>query len=243
MLQLTMRDFPAEIRTLWWIEQTELSGISFEPIDRPLGTIPNLDENGRVHVTVRFDPAMADEILWHEGAHVYLFHLGYPPCWFSPTPGPELFAPVDFVNEYLANKLEIDRRFPTQQERLAAVRQRLLLALERLPIRPMKAFPGVEKLAISAAMCAEIARQWTSTVALEVAEMFERTPPKVKAVYWTVSDALKRAPPIAFGSPRLTTEDVETIKELMSTSFRRVYEDKYSIRFTPYTQAASTTEI
>lgn len=235
MLVLQTRDFPAEIRTLWQMEQTELSSINFEPIDRPLGTIPSLDENGKVRITIKFDPRMADEILWHEGAHVYLFHLGYPPCWFSPTSESELLAPVDFVNEYLANKLEIDRRFATQQERLAVVRHRLDQALNRLPARFTAPQPGAGKLAISASMCAEIARQWTSTVPLEVAEIFERTPPKIRTIYWTVSDAIKRAPQIPFGSPRLTNETVEAIKALVSTSFSRVYGDSCSIRFTPQT--------
>lgn len=227
------RDFPAEIRTLWQIEQTGLSSINFESVDLPLGTIPSLTEDRKLRITIKFDPAMADEILWHEGAHVYLFHLGYPPCWFSPTSESELMAPVDFVNEYLATKLEVDRRFSTRDERLVVVRERLGQALKRLPLRPATPQPGAGKLAISAAMCAEIARQWTSTVALEAAEMVAKTAPKISAIYWAVSDAIQRAPQIPFGSPRLTNETVEAIKTLVDASFNRVYGGTYSIRFAP----------
>jgi hypothetical protein len=176
---------------------------------------------------------MGDEIVWHEGAHVYLFDRGYPPGWFDMTPDPLLGRPVDFVNEFLATKLEIDRRFGTEQEKLAVVRERMNQALDRLPARSTTAQPGAGKLPISAALCAEIARPWTSTLALEAAELFERTVPKLKAIYWTVSDAIKQAPPITFGSPRLTNNTVEAVKTLVFTYFTRVYGDARPIRFTP----------
>lgn len=227
------RDFPAEIRTLWKMEETELAAITFEANNQVCGTVPSLNAAGRVQVVVKCSPAMGDEIVWHEGAHVYLFDRGYPPGWFDMTPDPLLGSPVDFVNEFLATKLEIDRRFGTKQERLAVVRQRMDHALDRLPARSTPPQFGAGKLAISAAMCAEIARPWTSAPALEAAELFEKTVPKLKAIYWTVSDAIKQAPPITFGSPRLATENIEAIKALVATSFSRVYGDKRTIRFRP----------
>jgi hypothetical protein len=215
------------------MEQTELAAITFEANNEVCGTVPSLNAAGKVQVVVKCNPAMSDEIVWHEGAHVYLFDRGYPPAWFDLAPNPLLGTPVDFVNEFLATKLEIDRRFGTKQERLVVVRERMGHALDRLPARSTTPQLGAGKLAISAAMCAEIARQWTSTVALEAAEIFEKTPPKIRAIYWTVSDTIKQVPQITFGSPRLRNETVETIKALVSTAFNRVYGDRHPIRFTP----------
>ncbi len=229
------RDFPAEIRTLWGMNPTELSSINFEPINAALGTTPSLTEDGKVRIDIKFNPVMPDEILWHEGAHVYLFHLGYPPCWFGRISEPGLLGqPLEFVNEYLATRLEIDRRYGTQRERVAVLRERLNHALVRLPMRELHTpQPGAGELAVSAAMCATIARQWTSTLALEAAEKFARTTTQINAIYWNVTAAIQHVPSIPFGSPRLANETVEAIKSLVSTSFNMVYGGTYTIRFAP----------
>jgi hypothetical protein len=218
---------------LWQIEQTELAGITFEPIGRALGTIAT-PENGKLRITVKFDPARAEEIIWHEGAHVYLFHLGYPAGHIEQTADPGILGqPIDFVNEYLANKLEIDRRYRTTDEKVAELRHRLNVALRPLPIRglhePQK---SAGELAVMAAISATVARQWTSALALEAAEKFTKTLSKISAIYSNVTDAIQQAPSIPFGSGRLTAQTVEAIKSLVSASFNRVYGDSYSIKFT-----------
>jgi hypothetical protein len=227
---------------VWGLEQTELAAITFEENNQVCGTLPSLNAAGKLQVVIKCRSAVGDDIVWHEGAHVYLFDRRYPPGWFDMTPDPLLGSPVDFVNEYLATKLEIERRFPTQQERLAVVRDRMDRALERLLPRTMAPQAGAGKLPISAAMCAGIARPWTSSLALEAAERFERTSPKLKTIYWAVSDAIKQTPPIAFGSPRLSDQTVETIKALVSASFHRVYGDARPIQFTPPTQPAGAAQ-
>lgn len=217
------------------MEQTELSSIKFEPIDRALGTTAVPAEDGKLRVTIKFDPARADEILWHEGAHVYLFHLGYPVGRIEPISDPGILGGgVDFVNEYLATKLEIDRRYATRDEKVAELRHRLGLALRPLPIRGLQTpQPGAGELAVMAAISATAARQWTSDLALEAAEKFPKSATKINAMYWDVSDAIRQAPSIPFGSPRLANGTVEAIKSLVLTSFNRVYGSAYTFRFTP----------
>lgn len=145
-----------------------------------------------------------------------------------------LGQPLEFVNEYLATRLEVDRRYGTQQEKVAELRERLSHALVRLPVRDLHTpQPGAGELAVSAAMCVTIARQWTSTLALEAAEKFAKTTAKINTIYWNVTAAIQQAPVIAFGSLRLANETVEAIKSLVSASFDSVYRGTYTIRFKP----------
>lgn len=50
-----------------------------------------------------------DTLVFHEGAHVYLFHLGYPPAQMRR---------IDFINEYYACKLELQKRFDDDPRKL-----------------------------------------------------------------------------------------------------------------------------
>jgi hypothetical protein len=84
-----------------------------------------------------------------------------------------------------------------------------------------------------AAVCATVARQWTPTLPLEAAEKFASTSTNINAMYWNMTAAIQQAPSIPFGSSRLTSENVEAIRSLVSTSFNSMYGDTYCIRFTP----------
>jgi len=216
------------------MEQTELS-INFQPANKGAkdqGTTPRFTVDGKLSVDIKFDAAIADDILWHEGAHVYLFHLAYPPIWPTKISEP-LGPPLDVVNEYLATKLEIDRRYRTKEERTAVLRERLGRALMPLPIRPHEAHPGSGRFAVAAAIYGAVAKQWTTTLTHEASEHLARAPAKLNAMYWSAVDAIRQAPAIPFGSSRLTNESVETIKLLISASFNKVYGGAYTIRFTP----------
>jgi len=214
------------------MEHTELSSITFVPSTKVCGTIPRLEE-GCLHVEVKCNPAMEQIILWHEGAHVYLFHLGYPPCQFQEKGKSYLLGhPVDFVAEYLATKLELERRYSTQSEREKELRQRLDHALLPIPIRGLHVpQPGAGKLAISAAMCTVISQQWTNTLTDEAEKTIAGTIDELKAVYKSVVAALQQTPSISFGSSRLTNETVQKIKAVLSASFNEVYRGVCTIQF------------
>lgn len=226
-----MPDFPTEIKSIWKMERTELASITFAASTQVCGTIPRL-EAGRLHVEVKCDPAMAQVILWHEGAHVYLFHLGYPPCRFQEKRKPYLLPPVDFVAEYLATKLELERRYGTHPEREHELRQRLDHALLPLPIRGLHVpQPGAGKAAISAAICAAISQQWTKPLTEEVEKTMAGTVDELKTIFRSAVAAFQQTPSISFGSPRLTSQTVQTIKNILSTSFNEVYNGTCTIQF------------
>jgi hypothetical protein len=211
------------------MEQTQLSSITFVSSTEVCGTIPRL-EGGQLRVEVKCDPAMTQVILWHEGAHVYLFHLGYPPCQFQGKS--YLLPPVDFVAEYLATKLELERRYRTQPERERELRQRLDQSLLPLPIRGLQlAQPGVGRTAISAAICAAISQDWTNPLSKEIEKTMECTIDELKTIYKSAVAAFQQTPSIPFGSSRLTNDTVQTIKSILSTSFNEVYNGACTIQF------------
>lgn len=217
-----MRDLPAEIKSIWGMEQTDLS-ITFVPSAEVCGTIPRV-ENARLHVEVKCSPAMDQVILWHEGAHVYLFHLGYPPCRFQEKTRPDLLSPVDFVAQYLATKLELERHYNTQPDREHELEQRLHHALQPLPIRELHSPPGVGRIAILAAICAVISQQWTVTPLFdEIEATMTVTIDELKTIYKSAVAAFQQTPSISFGSSKLTAETVQTIKAIVSKAFNEVY--------------------
>lgn len=226
-----MRDFPTEIKSIWRMEQTDLP-ITFVPSAEVCGTIPRL-EKGCLHVEVKCNPEMDQVILWHEGAHVYLFHLGYPPCQFQEKTKPYLLPPVDFVAEYLATKLELEHHYNTQPDREHELEQRLHHALRPLPIRGLQSpQPGAGRMAISAAICAVISQQWALTPLMnEIEATMTVTVDELKTIYKSAVAAFQQTPSISFGSSKLTNETIQTIKAILSKSFNEVYNGACSIQF------------
>ena len=231
---MSTRDFSAEIKTRWGMEQTDLV-VNFQPVSKGTkdqGTTPSYTSDGKLSVNIAYDPAMDGDILWHEGAHAYLFHLGYPPVW--PTPRTHSIGmPLDVINEYVATKLEVDRRYETQSERTEVLRHRLDNALKPLPMRPHQPHPGSGSLAVAAAIYGEVARQWTVDLALEANQHLAKTPPKLNTMYWAAVETIRQAPAIPFGSARLTDANITAIKSLISTSFAKIYGEAYAVRFEP----------
>jgi len=111
-----------KILEVWQIEPC-LSAVSLKFQEATVcGAVPErLDEKGRLHVKV-YGPADTEyrNTIYHEGAHVYLFHLGYPPAKFPQHT-------LDFIAEYYANVLELRRLFDDDLETVRNETERMLV--------------------------------------------------------------------------------------------------------------------
>ena len=71
------------------------------------GTIPECyDNQGLLHVKIVYSGRSSEDrriLLYHEGAHIYLFHLGYPPSRFDRDT-------YEFIADYYAYCLQMKRR-------------------------------------------------------------------------------------------------------------------------------------
>jgi len=110
-----------------------------------------------IEVRGRFDP---EPIVFHEGAHAYLFSIGYPAA-DSINDGkiPEFIGPpVDFLAEHYVLKLELEKRFADQTQRLKELLGRCNDAISPLPIsgdHPAMQ-TGSGQLALQAAACVNL---------------------------------------------------------------------------------------
>jgi hypothetical protein len=156
-----MTDFAEEIKQIWQIDQPESSLTFTETCEIPR-TIPRL-VNGRLHIEVRGNSSHHKTILFHEGAHVYLFHLAYPASRtrIGETVPKLTGRPVDFLAEHYVLRLELEKRFNTQHERLNELRDRSNDAIVRVPIQGKHQLqPGSGQLAMQAAVCAHLLNEW-----------------------------------------------------------------------------------
>jgi hypothetical protein len=117
---MTTKDLAAEIKQIWQIERPGFDLTFTEASDTAPHTIPRI-AGGRLQIEVRGDSSSQKAILlFHEGAHVYLFYVGYPASRTRINGMiPELTGPpVDFLAEHYALKLELEKRFNLQNERI-----------------------------------------------------------------------------------------------------------------------------
>lgn len=188
---------------------------------------------------VRCDPSLERVILWHEGAHVYLFFAGYPASTFRQSAMPNiqrsrlLGQPVDFIAEYYAMKLELEKGFSSNNERVSEIARRLDDATSRVPIRGsrMNAQPGAGQLALQAAVCIPNAREYNLPVAREAETIMNGSLPEVKTIYDQATAALQQAPSLPAEGHKFTGSEISKIKQLLEGPWNNIYRDVYNIQF------------
>lgn len=109
---MSIPDIEDEIREVWGIDETVVTRpFTFTQISGYCCyTKPTLLGNDRVAVEITYGDVERDRntIVYHEGAHVYLFHLGYPPAKAEPEPA--LGSRVsDYIADYYAYKLQLEK--------------------------------------------------------------------------------------------------------------------------------------
>jgi hypothetical protein len=92
--------------------------------------------------------------------------------------------------------------------------------------------PGVGKAAMSVAICTVISQEWTKPLTSEVEKTMTGTIDELQTIYRSAVRAFRQTPPIQFGSPKLTREVIQTIKDILTTSISEIYNGECTIQFT-----------
>ena len=228
-----MLDFAAEIRTIWQISNTELASISFAASNDVCGTIPRLRRDNRLEIEVRCNPSKVDDILFHEGAHVYLFHLKYPPCRFISITGTDFFTmPIDFVAEFYATKLELQRRYQSTSSRIRELGRRLENATTRIPLQAVDYAPqrGAGDIAIQAAFCSYLCDEWSLLELRRNSEsIMAGALHKVRNAYTEVINALRQIPHLP-DDRSFNDSEIQAIVAVLQASFDRLYDGIWRIQ-------------
>lgn len=229
-----MIDLASEILQVWQIEHPEFD-LTFTQTPEIPHTRPHVVD-GRLQVEVRGDSSDRATIVFHEGAHVYLFHIGYPPAprTIINTTIPMLTGPpVDFLAEHYAQNLELGIRFNLQSERLNELRDRLNDALARLPIRGYHhPQPGSGVLPMKIASCAQLLSEWNATADVRQANvLMDASFGDHIAIYHRVLESLHQAPPLPPQSQRFTNAEVLHIKAIMTSAIDDIYKGSCMLEF------------
>ncbi|MGA2460284.1 MAG: hypothetical protein ABSF82_02570 [Candidatus Bathyarchaeia archaeon] len=228
-----MPDFAEEIKRIWQIDQAEFSLTFVEATEIP-HTIPR-PVDGQVHIEVRGDPSLDMVILFHEGAHVFLFHLGYPPSKTRINGAvPELTGnPVDFLAEYYALRLELEKRFHSKTDRLEELRGRWNDSIAPVPIRgDHQLRPGDGQLAIHAAVCAHLLTEWGALAEAKQTDMIMKASfSDLAAIYSQVLSVLQQAPPLPQQSQKFSSYEVSKIKSVLASSINSIYRGSCMLEF------------
>lgn len=230
---MTMQDFVEEIKRIWAIDQSKFDITFTEDSRKPLTTARLVD--GRLHVYVSGDPSEDKIILYHEGAHVYLFHLGYPPSRTRINGTiPELTgSPVDFLAEHYAQRLELEKRFDSKSERLDKLRGRLNDAIAPVPIqRDHQLRPGDGQLAMRAAVCVHLLAEWGALAeAKQTDNIMKASFSDLAAIYDQVLSALQQAPPLPKQSQKFSSYEISKIKSVLASSISNIYRGSSTFEF------------
>jgi hypothetical protein len=111
-------DIVHEIMQSWGIDRTKVE-VSYVPCWEEPRVVERLDRLGHLGLEVRGPPEEHDTLIFHEGAHVYLAQLGYPPL--NIVVRPEYVAELgearrDMINEYYAERLRLDKMETSPEE-------------------------------------------------------------------------------------------------------------------------------
>lgn len=228
-----MTDFAEEIKQIWQIDQPKFSLTFTETCEIPQ-TIPRLVD-GRLHIEVRGNSSHHKTILFHEGAHVYLFHLAYPASRtrINETVPKLTGRPVDFLAEHYVLRLELERRFNTQHERLNELRDRSNGAIARVPILGEHQLqPGSGQLAMQAAVCAHLLNEWDAVAeARQTSTLMKASFGDVTAIYDHVLSALQKAPPLPQRPGKFASAEVSDIKRILTFAIKSIYGDSCTLEF------------
>lgn len=229
---MARRDLALDIRQLWQIP-SELD-LTFTEASEVPHTIPQL-VNGRLRVEVR-GRADPEAVVFHEGAHVYLFHIGYPAA--EPANDgkiPEFMRPpVDFLAEHYVLKLELEKRFSNQTQRLEELRGRCNDAISHLPIlgEHPEMQSGSGQLALQAAVCANLLNEWGATVdAAQASKIVNASFNELISIYNEARTAYQHAPPIPPQSRKFTRDEVKRIKSILTSAASTVYQGHFTFKF------------
>jgi len=227
-----MRDLATELMQIWQIDQPEF-GLTFTETYENPQTIPRLT-NSRLHAEVRGKSSDREAILFHEGAHVYLFHLGYPASrTIINGTVPELTGrPMDFLAEHYVLKLELKRRFNTQEERMNELRGRSNDAIARIPIvGEHQLQPGSGQLAMQAAVCADLLNEWNALAeARQISTIMKASFSELTAIYHHVLLAIQQAPPLP-QQRKFDSAEVSHIKMILGSAISTIYKDFCTLEF------------
>jgi hypothetical protein len=233
---MSRTDLALEIKQIWGIDQPQFE-VTFTEASGTPETIPRL-AGDRLQIEVIGDSSSQREVLlFHEGAHVYLFHLGYPASRTRINGViPELTGPpVDFLSEHYALKLELEKRFDLQNERVNELRGMLNDALARLPIREDRTNylqPGSGILPMKVASAVLLLTQWDSTTEVRQSNVLMNASfSDLIAIYRTVLSTLQQAPPLPQYSQKFTNSQVLHIKTILTSAVNDIFGSSCVLEF------------
>jgi hypothetical protein len=194
------KEFVDEMCKVWELNDSVIYlPLKLEQTSGLVATIPEgYDRHGLLHVKIVYSTRDHDALVYHEGAHVYLFHLGYPPAQMRR---------IDFINEYYACKLEPQKRFDDDARKL----DELIgdLGTKRIELEVLLGPVGQ-------AIATKLREYWG----------LGKKPSSYASIFGETYDCLERAPnpPELPGQAMSFTEDEKgEIRQLLGESFPRVY--------------------
>jgi len=187
-----------EIRSLWGIPAEYSIAIRANPQQECPVTVAQLRGQQLSGVVIEHPRDIAqdwDTMLYHEGAHVHLFcNRGYPPSEMASLDNVEIIA------EYYASKMELEKRFPRQNDRQTKLETKLSNCYFR-GINPLLSERDSKRAAVEVTICVQICRDWglynsTWIVSARSAESNLRTVPNLglRRTYEKAAGILEKAP-------------------------------------------------
>jgi hypothetical protein len=218
------------------IDQSEFDLTFTEAPSNPQ-TIPSLT-GGRLQIEVRGDSSSERTVLlFHEGAHVYLFHIGYPASRTRiNTTIPELTGPpVDFLSEHYALRLELEKRFNLRNDPLNELRGRLNDALSRLPIREDRTHhlqPSSGILLMKIASTVQLMSEWRCPGdKIQANALMKASFGELIAIYRVALSTINQAPPLPQASRKFTSSEVLHIKTILTSAVSNIYGETCALEF------------
>jgi hypothetical protein len=187
-----------EICSLWSVPRHYSIEIRRNPQQECPVTIPQLREEQLSRIVIEHPHDITqdwDTILYHEGAHVHLFcNRGYPPSELASLDNVEIIA------EYYASKMELEKRFPGQNDRQTKLETKLSDCYFRA-INPLLSERDSKRAAVEVTICVQICKDWglynsTWIVSARSAESNLRTVPNLglRRKYEKAAGILEKVP-------------------------------------------------
>jgi hypothetical protein len=216
-------DFVSEIKKAWHLNETKVK-LKFVPDNSSYAiTIPKRGLFRGVRLEIRADPSHSYDIIWHEGAHVHLHCVGYPAIALrvkSQYVHTFLKYVSDLVDEYYADKLELEKKGKTTSEKITQLWTQFDTAL-----KCQADLLGVEVSAIQSAIAVRLLEDYDNNLAAKANQQISQGWDTFQRKTAAALAIIRQTPPIPpTPSSKFTKSEVALIRQLVKESCETVYD-------------------
>jgi hypothetical protein len=218
-------DFVSDIKKTWQIHRPE-----FILQYTPQGSRDNAstrigrDDSGHLVLEVRGHPTNRQVIVFHEGAHVYLFHIGYPQyilpvkAEFAEHDDP---GAVSMPDEFYAEQLELEKRRIDRSECVTYLKEQLQTALFN-----QENLLDLEGNAISASIAVELLYRYDPKSVGTTDQLVKDTWPVFQEKFHAATDIIHHTP-LPIPPNRFTESDKSKLMLLAKQACETIYGGRY----------------